>query len=111
VRRLERCDSRGMTHIARKVPLISISATIIAMAFAPAAMAADSSVETYAGGGGGVQAQIHTGESNDPGTATDPGGALPFTGLDLGLVAGGGLLLLGAGAMTTAIATRTRPTE
>lgn len=97
-----------MTHIARRLPLISIAVTIIVMAFAPAALAADSSIETYAGSGGNVQSKI---QASDPGTATDPGGSLPFTGLDLGLAAGGGLLLLGAGAMVTALAARTHPTE
>jgi hypothetical protein len=106
----EESDNK-MIHIARRLPLISIAATIIVMAFAPAALAADSSVETYGGAGGKIQSQIQTGESNDPGTATDPGGALPFTGLDLGLVAGGGVLLLGAGALMTAAAARTRPSH
>ena len=94
-----------MTHIRRRLPLISIAAAIIAMAFSSVAMAADSSVATYAGSGGNVQSKI---QASDQGTATDPGGSLPFTGLDLGLAAGGGLLLLGAGAMVTALAGRTR---
>jgi hypothetical protein len=93
-----------MSENARKLPLISIIATIVVMALAPAALAADSSVETYAGSGGKIQSQI-----NDPGTATETGGALPFTGLDIGLAAGGGLLLLGAGAVMTALAARARP--
>ena len=96
-----------MTHIARKLPLISIAAAFIAMAFASTAMAADSSVETYGGSGGNVQSNIQTGDPG--GSATDPGGGLPFTGLDLALVAGGGVLLLGAGATVTGLAARTRP--
>ena len=49
-------------------------------------------IETQAGGGGGGG-----GGSTDPVSASDDSGNLPFTGLDLGLIGGSGLLLLGAG--------------
>ena len=76
--------------------------TVLALAIPASAFAADSSVSSYNdsntiagleegnnGGGGG---------DNQP-TATDNGGNLPFTGADLGVLAGAGgfLLLLGFG--------------
>jgi hypothetical protein len=45
-----------------------------------------SSVSGYGGQAGSVEEQVET------------GGGLPFTGLDLGLLIGGGLLLLAVGA-------------
>ena len=50
-------------------------------------------IETQAGGGGGGGDDSGT----DPVSASDDSGNLPFTGLDLGLIAGSGILLLGAG--------------
>ena len=69
---------------------------VLALATAPAALAQSSSVDTYGGQGGNTISQVSdrgSGGSGDP-SAT---GALPFTGFDLALAAGGGLLLLGAG--------------
>lgn len=51
-------------------------------------------IETQAGGGG---AGGGGGSGTDPVSASDDSGNLPFTGLDLGLIGGSGLLLLGAG--------------
>jgi len=96
--------------IARQMPAVCILATFFALVFGQSAFAAsgNSSVGTYAGGGGNTQAQI---SSPDPtGTASAPSsqstGALPFTGFDLALAAGGGLLLLGAGALMAMAASR-----
>jgi hypothetical protein len=50
------------------------------------ALAQSSSESGYGGQAGAVQAEV------------DGGGALPFTGLDVGLLIGGGLLLVGVGA-------------
>jgi hypothetical protein len=100
------------SRIPRRLPVIAVVGAFFALFFSQAAFAANSSVETYAGAGGGTQAQINAGGPNaggpgspgtgsSPGTGTGPGaGALPFTGLDLVLAAGGGLLLIGAGAAT-----------
>ena len=57
------------------------------MVAAPAALAQDSGsvVDGYGGCQGGIQSDV------------DGGGSLPFTGLDLGLLIGGGLLLLAVG--------------
>ena len=70
------------------------------MALAPgSALAADSSLGTYAGAGGGSFNQVDPGADPgaDPGSADPASGSLPFTGLDVGLALGGGLLLLGTG--------------
>jgi hypothetical protein len=55
--------------------------------WAPVALAQQSSVDGYGGGAGGIQSDVEGGG----------GGSLPFTGLDLGLLIGGGLLLLAVG--------------
>jgi hypothetical protein len=55
--------------------------------YAPVALAQQSSVDGYGGGAGGIQSEVESGG----------GGSLPFTGLDLGLLIGGGLVLLAVG--------------
>ena len=57
------------------------------MIYAPLALAQQSSVDGYGGGAGGIQSEVESGG----------GGSLPFTGLDLGLLIGGGLVLLAVG--------------
>lgn len=71
--------------------LAAISASL--MAGAPAALAQDSSVDTYGGTGGNVVAKVDGPTADPPSTA----GTLPFTGFDLALAGLGGLLLLGVG--------------
>jgi hypothetical protein len=70
---------------------------IAALAVAPAAFGQGSSVGTYGGEGGQAQGGVAQGQE---GVSGDVGGSgpLPFTGLDLGLLIGGGLLLVGVGA-------------
>jgi len=82
--------------------ILSVGTVVLALALAPAAMAQDSSLRGYPKGTGDVAAIAAAGESGDPG---DPSGtasansnsALPFSGLDVTLLAGGGLVLLLAG--------------
>jgi hypothetical protein len=65
----------------------------------PAAAIAQSSQNGYSNVAG-VSAGGNQGGGNAPTavqTTSGGGGSLPFTGLELGLVAGGGVLLLGAG--------------
>lgn len=50
----------------------------------------------YEGAGGQVQSQVQDSGSAAGTTASDSG-SLPFTGLDVALLAGAGLLLAGAG--------------
>lgn len=71
--------------------ILSTMVIIAALAFAPAAMADSSSVGTYGGQGGDVAGSVSSDSGGDP---ADQAGALPFTGLDVGLMVGGGVLLL-----------------
>ena len=67
---------------------VTITASACAyLALAAVALAGNPSVSGYGGDGGAVQANIQGGSSGE-------GGSLPLTGLDLGLLVGGGMLLL-----------------
>ena len=71
----------------------------VALAIPGSAFAADSSVEAY--NDSNQVAGLQEGDGGNGGTpqTTDDGGSLPFTGADLGVLAGAGgfLLLLGFG--------------
>ena len=69
--------------------ILSTVVMIAALALAPAAMADSSSVGTYGGQGGEVAGSVAS--ASDPASQSS---SLPFTGLDVGLMAGGGALLL-----------------
>jgi hypothetical protein len=83
-----------------------LAAVVAVLALAPAAFA---QTEPYAGAGGGTQGQVAggaggggAGGGGSPPVASEPtggddGGLLAFTGLDVALIAGGGLLLLASG--------------
>lgn len=66
---------------------VAMTATVLALAFAGSALAADPTVRAYGGQGGAIQRELQTPTKDQP-------GRLPFTGLDLGLLAGGGVVLL-----------------
>ena len=89
-----------------RLSLSALAAAVLALAFASAAFAENSSVETYGGGGGGVQTQIASGANPSDPSATPDSGSLPFTGLDLGLALGGGLVLLAGGALIARLTPR-----
>ena len=89
--------------------ILTLSA--LALALAPASASAQSSDEGYETDGPTVQNQIEGGDtagqdesgtspapSGDPADSGDQEAGLPFTGLDLGLLAGAGVLLVGMGA-------------
>ncbi|HEX5910371.1 MAG TPA: hypothetical protein VFY44_07750 [Thermoleophilaceae bacterium] len=89
--------------------IVTLSA--LALALAPASALAQSSDEGYETDGPTVQNQIEGGgtagqsesgtnpaPSSDSADSGDQAAGLPFTGLDLGLLAGAGVLLLGMGA-------------
>jgi len=88
--------------------ILTLSA--LALALAPASALAQSSDDGYETDGPTVQNQIEGGGTagqTDSGTSPTPSNdsagsgeeaGLPFTGLDLGLLAGAGVLLVGMGA-------------
>lgn len=81
--------------------ILSAGTVVLVLALAPAAMAQDSSLRGYPKATGDVAAIAAGGDSSDPGdpsgTAANSSSALPFSGLDVTLLAGGGLVLLLAG--------------
>lgn len=98
-----------MIHSPRRLTLICIATIVAALALAPAALA-NSSVRTYAGHGGNTQAQIQAGggAATDPSATATSAGALPFTGLDLALAVGGGLVLLLGGISMAVLTSRSQ---
>ena len=77
-----------------------VAILVLALALAAPAFAQPSSQDGYTDQAGQVQAQVDE-ESSAPVAATGSGGggggSLPFTGLDVALIAGAGVLLVGAG--------------
>ena len=99
------------TRISRVARACSLIAVIAGLAFAPAALAQSSSVSAYKPNGNN-QGQNVAGNQQGGGT-TEPavqtsagGGTLPFTGLDIGFLIGGGLLLVAVGAAMARITPR-----
>jgi hypothetical protein len=83
-----------------------LAAVVAVLALAPAAFA--QTADPYAGVGGATQGQVAGGTAGGnagggaPSVAAEPteadsSGVLAFTGLDLALIVGGGLLLLACG--------------
>jgi hypothetical protein len=96
-----------MRSRSKRFSIAALVLTIGVLAFAPGAFAANSSVETYAGGGGNIQTQVGSGDPSGPSASAPDSGSLPFTGFDIGLAFGGGLLLLGLGASVATLNRRT----
>lgn len=94
-------SSISMNTMSRKLTAL-LAGLVLAMAFAGPAFG-QSTLDAYSDEGGVIESQ----GGNDPvaggggggGSAGDDGegNSLPFTGLDLALIAGSGLLLVGAG--------------
>jgi len=66
----------------KRLAFTTVAAAVAALAWAATAVAANPGVSGYGGQSGGVQSDVQS------------GGTLPFTGLDLGLILGGGILLV-----------------
>jgi len=90
------------------------------LALAPVSYGLTSSVETYGGQGGNVAGSVASGTAGGPQATVSPTSAsapasssssssLPFTGLDVVLLGGGGMLLLLAGVAMARLAGRTSP--
>jgi hypothetical protein len=78
-------------------------ALVLAFTFVSSAVAADPTESGYGGQGGALQGEL----ASDPQTP-EPDGGLPFTGLDLTLLLGGGLVLLVIGGSMWRL-TRAKP--
>jgi hypothetical protein len=92
-----------------KVHICAVVA-VMALALAPVAHGQGSSVETYGGQGGNVASNVAGGGPSDASPASSSGStALPFTGLDVAFLAGGGLLLMLAGALMASVVGRPKP--
>jgi hypothetical protein len=91
---------RGETVVRVATIVTLASLVLLASVWAGSAFAGSSSVSGYGGQGGSVEQQVEGGAAVGAGGGAVESGssALPFTGLDLGLLIGGGLLLLAVGA-------------
>ena len=87
------------------VATVAALSLLVLFAVTPLAFGQGSSVQGYSGAGGQIQSSV-----GDPGTATAQvdSGSLPFTGMDLMLMAVGALVLLAAGIAVAYLAPRTR---
>lgn len=83
----------------RRLTLLSLALAALAV---PAAPAAASVTDGYATPGGVSQTQV----SDPTTTSSRSGSTLPFTGLDLGLIVAGGVVLLGGGLVLKRFAGR-----
>jgi hypothetical protein len=77
-----------MVQVKLKAIFGMLSAALVA---APSALAVGSAQSVYAGPAGVLSAQV---QSAEPAATVSSSGSLPFTGLDLVLLVGGGMLLL-----------------
>lgn len=93
-----------------KVHICAVVA-VMALALAPVAHGQGSSVETYGGQGGNVASNVAGGGPSDAASPASSSGstALPFTGLDVAFLGGGGLLLMLAGALMASVVGRPKP--
>jgi hypothetical protein len=80
---------------ARLTSMIAI--LVVMLVVAAPAVAQTASQNGYSGTGGQVQAQVDDPSSTPVASTDSGGGSLPFTGLDLALLAGAGVVLVGAG--------------
>jgi hypothetical protein len=88
-----------MKRLALLMALVAVALAVAAPAYAQNAVS-----DAYAGKGGGIVGTVDSG--NGPSASTpqqvqavsNDSGSLPFTGLDIGLLALGGVALVGVGA-------------
>lgn len=77
---------------------IAVAVAVLALTLSMASMAfAQSSVEGYNPNDGAVQNQIQSADTTKAQPAKSSGSSLPFTGLDIALLAGAGGVLLALG--------------
>ena len=95
----------------RKTIHICTAVAVMVLALAPACYGQGSSVGTYGGQGGNVAGDVAGGSAGDAASPASSSGStvLPFTGLDVAFLGGGGLLLMVAGALMAGAVGRTTP--
>ena len=90
----------------KRLALLMAVVALALVAVAPAAYATKAVGDAYAGKGGGIVGAVDNGTGGNGSTAptqqvqvahTSDSGSLPFTGLDIGLLALGGCALVGVG--------------
>jgi hypothetical protein len=108
---MKRNSRTSIGRVKARSLIVALVVTIAALTASSGAYAAGSAQHTYGGRGGNVQAQIQGGAQEPQGTqgvaasAGTPAG-LPFTGLDLTLMLGGGLVLVASGMVMGRLAIR-----
>jgi hypothetical protein len=80
---------------------VACGLVLASLALPPVALGASSSVAGYSRPGGTEQADLAT---HNAASTRSSRGELPFTGLDLWWLAGGGVLLIGVGLLLAALA-------
>jgi hypothetical protein len=87
-----------MKRLALLMAVVALALVVVAPAYAQSAVS-----DTYAGKGGGIVGTVDSGNGPSASTpqqvqvASGGNGSLPFTGLDIGLLALGGVALVGVG--------------
>lgn len=83
-----------MKRLALLMAVVALALVVAVPAYGQSAV-----TDTYAGEGGGIVGNVEGGNGPTAPTQTvsSSGGSLPFTGLDLGLLALGGVTLVGVG--------------
>lgn len=81
----------------KRLALLMVVVAFALLAAVPAAFAQSAVGDAYGGEGGGVLGAVGGNGSPPAQVVNTSGGSLPFTGLDIGLLALGGCALVGVG--------------
>jgi hypothetical protein len=93
-----------MKRLALLMAVVAVALAVAAPAYAQNAVS-----DTYAGKGGGIVGTVDSGSGPTASTpqqvqVASDNGSLPFTGLDIGLLAVGGVMLVGVGVVLRRVA-------
>jgi hypothetical protein len=81
-----------------KTAMAVLAIGVTCLVLAASALAEGSLVTSYGGKAAAPQVKVSAAAAQKSASATAPKGTLPFTGLDVGFVVAGGIVLLAAGA-------------